>query len=499
MIFHIPTDTTLISTDVAYQVPLYDETATYSDGDEVRQGNDIYTVSVIETHNEYPLASSYTYYDIKSKVHIGEFGFEKVDEVYSPAFFGDILSDNPTFKYPRSTTGQATLPTRYPTGVNASADDVALIETAWFTAWDGTTYDTWGAEGSHYVKFVHIDSFEEFDSVDLYKADDDSGTNSVKLGNIKYTNDVRKDIDKSFYRVPAYGGTVRQVRLKTTDFISGNGLERNVWKALPSNEDVIVTYKLNYLRPSIRKVPFDTKQYTSAKVNSSQTWVVKAPKTYLSINRDKVSSILLGKIVATDLHIDFLDLNSNVLYSKDIVVSVNSISYDLQNATDVEPSTYIIYIPQSVYHDVHQASITISDSNLQDTEIGFISFANHIDVGATNLTFTHDIKNFDKNKVSEVSGYIDHIKGQRVVQHKGSFDIPLTDYDKMLMINKRFTQELIAIDGSDATNNEASDSKNIFQSTKLIGRTKRLGMTTRTKQNKLDDTQTITFEFEEVV
>jgi len=476
MIFHIPTTTELVSTDVAYQVPLYDANATYNDGDEVRQGDDIYTVYNKYDDIPYPLYQDYMFYfqnnpsiidgQAYQKKHdnIGQGCWENIAELVTlpvTALRYDYYDGSDDFSITVN-SGQ---------GNGTCQDDVHYQFTV-----DGINQD--GSKNLHVVITNLADSSTVADyHIPLY----DKPIPSIYAMFVLH--------DGKVYKVKGY---------KKADVVS-TFIEDNTWEQMPHNYYTSHSYALEYLRQSVKKVPFDTKQYTTSKVNSSQSWVVKAPRTYLSVNREKVTSVMLGRVVGTNLHIDFLDFNGNTISSLDIDLTVNSIPFDMTNYTNIEPSTHIIYIPQDVYQDVHQMSITISDNNLRDTEIGFISFAKYIDVGATNLEFTHDIKNFDKNKVSEISGYIDHIKGQRVVQHKGSFDILLTDYDKMLMINKRFTQELIAIDGSDTTSNEASDSQNRFQSTKLIGRVKRLGMQTRTKQNKLDDTQTITFEFEEVV
>ena len=481
MIFHIPTDTTLVSTDVAYQVPIYDANATYNDGDEVRQDDDnVYTVTNYEETACEEAFLDYKYYPIGSEVDIDGYVYVKDSSLNRVAGCWETLTraDGAAEGFEQEITfpdWDGVSPTFYIHAADTSSSCTSEIWGKAVLLNTTTYYKTYAIE----LDLNNSGSFTLIGQIDLYTEFAAVPNGCWKINEL---------------------GTVSKYFGSTKSYVKVDGINNRIWRSKgKSCETKITKHKLYYIRPTVKKVPFDTKQYTTAKVNSSQSWVVKAPLTYLSVNREKVTSVMLGRVVGTNLHIDFLDFNGNTISSLDIDLTVNSIPFDMANYTNIEPSTHIIYIPQDVYLDVHQMSITISDNNLRDTEIGFISFSKYIDVGATNLEFTHDIKNFDKNKVSEISGYIDHIKGQRVVQHKGSFDIPLTDYDKMLMINKRFTQELIAIDGSDTTNNEASDSQNRFQSTKLIGRVKRLGMQTRTKQNKLDDTQTIAFEFEEVV
>ena len=480
MIFHIPTDTELISTDIVDNTPVFDETQDYVDGTEVQKDGSIYETKKIITPTKYPDFVDYKHYNVGDIAVINGVAYKKIAYRSSTGCFQTYSSD-----------------------VSNVGTMIDLIE---YAGWDGargvdTTF-TVGSEspncnqgveilidynagifGNDYYNVAYrVNSGDAWTLVDRFYLKD---TLSPQASSRVIYNDTTSKLE-------------RHIGYAATD-VSTTGVDNSIWEVVDSVYYDVITYELLYLRPTLLNVPFDTKQYTSVKAVGSQTWKIK-PRGYHS------NAVVIGGVKGRMLTVMFMNSASEIIAMQQIDLTVNKLTStqprDNGNPVEigdgsVEASTQIVYLQLET--TPYYVEIKVDDQAGLGSEIGWIMATSFIDVGATNLEFTHNIKNFDKNKVSEVSGYIDHIKGQRVVQHSGSFDIPLTDYDKMLMINKRFTQELIAIDGSDTTNNEASDSKNRFQSTKLIGRTKRLSMSTKKHNETLGDYQTITFEFEEVV
>jgi hypothetical protein len=238
----------------------------------------------------------------------------------------------------------------------------------------------------------------------------------------------------------------------------------------------------SYLGITRNVMPFDTKQYISVIEQTRQQWTIKALKRF--------NGVSLGRLRGTYLDVSFRDAaNSTLSYvSKPIDGSIDA------NLED-EPITEIIYAGQYI----EAGGIIYIQISGTTTEVGTIFPSASIDVGITDLEFSHDIKNFDRNVVSEISGYVDHIKGNRVIQHKGSFHIEMQNYDKMVLLNKKLTQELVAIDGSDMTNNEIADGSSRFASTKIICRVKQLNMKSKIKDGDMSKYTPVSFEFEEVV
>ena len=480
MIFHIPTDSELISTDVVDNTQVFDETQDYTDGTEVQKDGSIYETHKIITPTKYPDFIDYKHYNVGDVAVINGVAYKKIAYRKTDGCFQTYATD--------------------------VANSGTMVDAIEYAGWSGavgvdTTF-TVGAESPHCSQGLEI------------LIDYNAGIFGNDYYNINFranSNDAWTYVDRFYLKEnlsPQTGSRViynstaskleRHIGYTATD-VSTTGVDNYIWEVLDSVYYDVVTYELLYLRPSLTNIPFDGKQYTSVKANGDQTWKIK-PRGYHS------NAVVVGGVKGHILNVWFMDSSDTIISQQQIVLDGNKITstQNRENGNPVEigdgtaePTTQIVYLPLET--TPYYVQIWVQDSGGLGTEIGWVIPTAWVDVGATNLEFTHDIKNFDKNKVSEVSGYIDHIKGQRVVQHKGSFDIPLTDYDKMLMINKRFTQELIAIDGSDTTNNEASDSQNRFQSTKLIGRVKRLSMGTKKHNETLGDYQTITFEFEEVV
>ena len=135
----------------------------------------------------------------------------------------------------------------------------------------------------------------------------------------------------------------------------------------------------------------------------------------------------------------------------------------------------------------------------QDTEVGMLMLSESTDVGATNLKFSHDIKSFDRTEVDKVSGFVDYVEGNRVVDHKCSFDIEMTAYDDLVTLNKKLSQKLIAMDGSDMIHNEAADGVGMFDSTKIIGRIRSMRMQTDVEDGDMRKIIPVSCEIREIV
>jgi len=464
MTFNIPLELRLISTDVQYRVPTYSESTFYAEDTEVRKGDEIY--NAISTRKEAivaVLARDFAFDKYTPPLSITKYEgnyYEKLNDLISPYF----------------RPGNAR-PIQY--------------EFHTITGWD------FGATSSSYFRAAD-GGIDEINISYTFTEDEEKKTSEYRVYEMKahdntddtdmYTKTITVCTSLKYYvpgRFAVISGNLTEILGQPLDY----PLNTEVWEIRPDMSNVTVsveqkghTTKLTYLRPSIKKQPFDTKQYTSVVQPVTQTWKIKSLK--------KFNGVALGMLRGSEVRVTFRDPANNIV---DIVIKVINGKID-ENITD-EAISEVIYA--SKFIDANGTiEITITG---ESTEIGFIFPSASIDVGLTNLEFSHDVKNFDRNKVSAISGYTDHIKGNRVIQHKGSFDIKMIAYDKMVLLNKKLTQELIAIDGSDTRGNEVSDGKGIFASTKMICRVVRLSMKSTVKNGDISATTPIDFDFEEVV
>jgi len=248
-------------------------------------------------------------------------------------------------------------------------------------------------------------------------------------------------------------------------------------------------YGFTYLYPTRDTLPYDTKQYSSVKESGSQGWTTQADRQF--------QGVALGRIAGDTVSVVFKDDLGSVVAS----VTDYAIPCKIDPIFDDEPATVILYATVNGVLQTIPAGgkVEVTVAGTAGTELGMIFPFGAYEVGVTDLSFSHEIKNFDRDRVSEVSGAVDHIKGNRYSVHNGSFHIEMANYDKMVLVNKKIVREFIAIDGSDTLGNEVADGIGRFASTKLIGRIEKLGMDSKAKNGKLPKHVPVTIRFTEAV
>ena len=272
------------------------------------------------------------------------------------------------------------------------------------------------------------------------------------------------------------GVFVRSMSNASQEFTTASSM---VWEKVNSPEEI----GFSYLRPRNSSAPFDDKQYTSVVTKYNQTWTVQSENYF--------NSICFGRIRGSTVSVVFKDSNDNVVSS----VTDKSIPCTVDLNVESVPTSDIIYASR-VIGPFGKVDITITGD---EVEIGTIFLGYYIDAGMTNLDMTHEIQSFDRTKISPISGYEEYIRGQRKIIYTGSFDTPMIGYDRTILLTRYMVNELVAIDGSDTVNNEASDGKSYFQATKIIGRIKRLSQKTNIESGDLDAVLTTEFRMEEIV
>jgi len=482
MIFNIPVGFEFVSTDVPYQVAEYDENITYTDGDEVRIDDDIYQVFNYEENVPFPDFQDYRYYPTSGKVNLNGVGYRKSMSINDRGCWGTL----------KAATG---------------AGEYDAIN---FEFWDGKTFgvgynvgsDNSPCESDVTYTFIDNGDVDNYKNVRITKTLNSDGTVS-EVGTIKLYNEITPDKDGGYVII---GGKVSKVFGVTADDVQDKLLKDGTWIKLENNYETVNKHKLEFLRKSVKKAPFDTKQFTKVSVDGAQKWIIKPNGSY--------NSIAIGGVSGNYLDIDFAEnenpLESEVLQSNSISLKENRIASTQRrkDGTKIfldypEPTTHIIYSNENAPYIIITVTPIAQDYSVvgyvEKSSIGTIVPCLVIEAGATKQIFSHDIVNYGKSKVNEVSGYIEYIKGNRALKFKGSFYSNLTEYDMAILQDKRFNNDLIVIDGSDNLNNEEADSKNIFSSTKLIGRLKKIGRSTKETNGIMDTALAVPFEFEEIV
>ena len=230
------------------------------------------------------------------------------------------------------------------------------------------------------------------------------------------------------------------------------------------------------------EIPFDDKQYTATSYDGDQSWTVKSLGAF--------DGISLGMLQGDTVDVVFKDSLGTVIKSITGRTIGDTIASNLPkvSATDMIYAGEVIEANGTVEIDIHGAH----------TEIGHIFASSSYYVGATELDFSHAVKNFDRSDV-KTSGFVDYIRGNRVLDYKGSYLIQMSDYDTSVKLSKLLTSELVAVDGSDTTDNSAPDGSDRFASTKIICRVVSLDAQSTIKNGEFAGYTPVKFWFREIV
>ncbi len=233
--------------------------------------------------------------------------------------------------------------------------------------------------------------------------------------------------------------------------------------------------------------PFDDRQYTSVVRSSAQTWVAEAAARF--------SGVAISRLRGASIDVVFKDPLGNVVGTP---IAGRTVNDTIDANIEPEPTTDFIYAGTWIDQG-GTVEITVNTAGL-DTEVGYIMLFATVEVMApTNLEFSNETKNFDREVQSAISGHIDNIRGNRYIIYKGSFDITMLEYDKWILLSKKLTNTLAAIDGSDMKANEQADGITRFNATRMICRIKKLAMASKVKDGDMEKVVPVDFEFREVV
>lgn len=234
--------------------------------------------------------------------------------------------------------------------------------------------------------------------------------------------------------------------------------------------------------------PFDGKNYSKSVFDTSAT---DGRATWTLINSREFDMIGFGRIKATAINIRITDPDGVLVF----LLSNYGVDNSIDNSSTIEYATTLMLYTNTM---IPVGYITTISLEAPVVEIGEITPASKLDAGFTNLEFNNTFKDFSPQEQDQWGNWY-YIDGVRVHVHTGTVDFPLMRYDQMSRLMILIGGQKVLIDGSDALGNVLPDGKNIFASTMMIARFTKFDLATSSKNKRIGDIATYSFNLEELV
>ena len=131
-------------------------------------------------------------------------------------------------------------------------------------------------------------------------------------------------------------------------------------------------------------------------------------------------------------------------------------------------------------------------------EIGMVTGGLTADAGFTNLVLSNKFKDYSPYEKDKF-GNILYVEGVKTNIYSGTVDIRISDYDRINRLMTSIGGKTVMLNGSDTTNNLPPDGKNVFASTRIIGRIRNFVLKTKLDNKLMSQMATYSFEIEEDV
>jgi len=237
-----------------------------------------------------------------------------------------------------------------------------------------------------------------------------------------------------------------------------------------------------FLEKLMKFRPFDEKNYTTAIKDTSMTYTVRG--------LGRFDTLALGRVIADSIDVTFKDSIGNTITQ--LTKTIDS-SRDADGNLENWYTTAIYYSSQSLEPD-STVEFTLHGDSIS---LGNVILAQSVDAGFTNLTLKSSYKDLSVLDEDEF-GNIAYVERAKISKYEGSVDVPISDYDRVDRLMTSLGAKLIVMNGSDAKN-EAPNGRNIFASTRKIGRIRGYSQQNKLKGNDIDRMATYTFNLEEIV
>lgn len=220
--------------------------------------------------------------------------------------------------------------------------------------------------------------------------------------------------------------------------------------------------------------------------------IYTSPMTYTISSNDDFNSFVLAKVLADSLTYTFYDSLDNVIKTETVSIDCKRDDAGLYKKY---PTTVMMYADEQIEAGGY-VSIELTKTD-GDIELGDFTLNNAIDIGFTNLSFSHGIKDFN-NYTPDAFGIIPSSNKAVVTTFKITVDIPITNYDYMVSLNESISGKNIAIDGSDSKG-QSIDSRNVFASMIRRVRVTSVEIASKIKDSMVDAYATLTLSVQEIV
>lgn len=234
-----------------------------------------------------------------------------------------------------------------------------------------------------------------------------------------------------------------------------------------------------YLQETNNARPFDGSNYTKSYRTASDM-------QYTIVLDEPSNMFVLGFVKGTKFSYTFSDGGGS------------GVNIPIDGTRDESGVLSDWYTTVVIYADTTVPTNGTLQITIDGDELGTFMSGAYVDAGMSTLSFKSGFKDFSTFEYDPWGNpqYIDRAK---VMTYSGTVDIPIAHYDRLVRLMSSLGKNIVIVDGSDNTDNDASDSENVFASTQFVGRTMAWNQQTKIKNKDMDAIATYSFTFEEIV
>lgn len=534
MTISVPTSLVLLSTNVIDLTQLYDDTAWYANGVEVRDGDSIYS-----TEGQVPFILYDHYEPVREDIVInGSTYYDVIDTwtdvppnsentlAYSTLsdYLLDIEAFDPVTNYCK------------PVGPSDTICFTFISGETWLKTTSGpyggtveiTIFETWRENMSDQQYFFYNGNlyrrYETQDSTLNTRWYRERTAPPTEVQTLQYVRPVSKllPFDSKSYTVATAKTTMKYTLQGNEQFDTlalGHVKADNVTILFKSAAGTVIT-TINEAIDGSRDIVGNLEDWHTTLVHYSTSLLTITD--VLGVDTKQVATVLgtgwvdngSHSYTATAASSDLEGLSSltsglvevSITLSGSTAGHVNGYSVDgtyvfeetLEAAlalTGVEfTGTVIINYVKAITRTYPTVEIELSGDNI---ELGNIMLGVAAPAGMTNLEMKHSYKDYSVLE-PDVWGNIDYVERGKVNKFSGSVDIDLNTYDRMIRLLTSLGQNLVIVNAS-SDDNSAPDSINVFASTQMIGRFESFNQAAVIKDGQLARKSRYSFAFTELL
>jgi len=235
----------------------------------------------------------------------------------------------------------------------------------------------------------------------------------------------------------------------------------------------------------------DAKNYTGLAVKNSCKFVIQGDTAF--------DTVALGRLQAEAVNLRFIHSDGTVVY--ELLNYVPDNRRDIRDAAEHYPSTVVLY---SSHQNPEQRTQILPHESTVEVELigaqcflGTIQLGLSVDLGISDFKFSTEFVDF--SPVEVIFNVIHYKEGLKVKDYKGKFRFWTTFFDIYDRLFVSLGGKEVIINGSDTFDNCKTDSQDRFASTMLLGRIKKMPLTTVKTDDRLGTLAEASFVIREIV